>query len=395
MTDKKPEAIIAGGGIGGLCAALCFRRRGYRVQVFEQVEQFGEVGAGIQLSPNAMQVLSWLGLEAELEAVACEPEQGSLRHHRSGRVMWRQPLIGVCQQRYGAKYLHIHRGDLIEVLQRAVQNAGVDLQLGRSVTGYWQDGERVQVLCGDDGYSADLLIGADGIHSKVREQMFGAEQACFTGRVAWRGLVPAKRLPVELLPMHAHVWLGPGQHLVAYYLRGGEVLNFVAVQERDVWAEENWMQTGNLQEMRSAFANWDPVVQTILNECDQCHLWGLFDRDPLPRWHEGRVVLLGDACHPMLPFMAQGGAMAIEDGFVLAREVEVRSVSEALMNYEVQRQPRASLLQRLSRSNARLFHQRNWLTRSVRRAVLTVLDIGRVRAGPLDRVCSLDVTVGK
>lgn len=391
---RTAEIAIAGGGIGGLCAALCFARRGHRVSVLEQAGEVGEVGAGIQLSPNAMHVLCWLGLEQPLHEVACEPLMVSLRHHRSGRAMLQQPLNPMCRQRYGASYLHIHRADLIRVLHDAARDAGVSLYMSRQVIGYRQDGERVLVRCADGNeHEADLLVGADGIHSAVRAQMLGEENPRYTGQVAWRGTVPAAALAGINLPMHAHMWLGPGRHFVAYYLRRGELLNFVAIEERPgVWTEESWNIRGDMDDVRRAFADWDPAIEQILRAGEHCHLWGLFDRDPLPRCSDGSAVLLGDACHPMLPFMAQGGAMAVEDGFVLAQLVSNRKrTGDALREYEALRKPRTSLVQGLSRRNARLFHQRSPLLRLLRRVAFFYAGM-RPQVDRLARLYRVNVT---
>ncbi len=349
---------VVGAGIGGLTVALSFRQRGFSVCVFEQAPEPGEVGAGIQVSPNGMHVLTQLGVAAALEKVACEPPIGSLRHHRTGKPYFSTPMRDY-QRRYGAKYLHIHRADLIDALYRTARSAGVEFHFAATASCYTQDAAKIVLLLrGGASHEADLLVGADGIHSTVRTHMIGMEQARFTGQVAWRGLVPADRLPPGTVPFAASAWLGPGRHFVSYYVRGGTLINFVAVETRAQWANESWHERGDMEEVRAAFAGWDTVVEELLQAGDTCHLWGLFDRDPLPVWHDGRAVLVGDACHPMLPFMAQGGAMSMEDGYVLAAVVDQpgRNLEAALVDYERRRQPRTSRLQKISRRNARMFH---------------------------------------
>ena len=230
----------------------------------------------------------------------------------------------------------------LEVVARLRDGVTVTLASGRVVAG-------------------DVLVGADGIHSVVRAQMLGKEQPRFTGQVAWRGTVPADRLPPGLVPATAGVWVGPGRHFVHYYLRGGRLVNFVAVEERKAWQTESWTEPGDVNELRAAFAGWHDVVTGILARVEHTFLWGLFGRDRLPCWTEGRVTLLGDACHPMLPFMAQGASMAIEDAHVLAHCLAAgRAVPEqALVRYQAVRIERATRVQQQAVANARLFHVRN------------------------------------
>ena len=371
------KILIAGGGIGGLTAALNFARRGAEVHLFEKASSLTgltETGAGIQLSPNAMYVLSSLGLDTALERVAVEPRAASLRHYRTGKPYVSLPLKNVYEKRYGAKYLHIHRADLIAVLCAAAERAGVRIHLGQAASSYEQTANEVVLKTkSGDRHQGDLLIGADGIGSTIRALMFPNkehEKPRFTGQVAWRGLVDARAIPAGTIPFEANVWVGSGQHFVAYYLHGGEprgselrsskLINFVAVEERADWAAESWSVRGKMEEVRAAFADSDEAIQTLLSACDECFLWGLFDHAPLARWRCGRVVLMGDACHAMLPFMAQGGAMAIEDGYVLAKHVMGGGgdggLASALAAYEAARKPRTTMLQKISRSNARLYH---------------------------------------
>ncbi len=361
------KILVSGAGIGGLTAALACAQRGEQVCVFEQADTRSEAGAGIQLSPNAMQVLDALGLATAVVARGFEPEAAAMRHHRTGRPYFHTPMGDTYKARYGAPYMHIHRADLIDVLHQGVRQAGVELHLGTPVIGYRQDATQIELqMSNGASTSGDVAIGADGIHSSIRTTMLGAEQPRFTGQVAWRGLVPADRLPPDVIAPDANVWVGPGRHFVAYYLRGGELINFVAVEERDQWADEakeSWQVKGRMRDVRAAFDGWDPAIGTLLAACEACFLWGLFDRAPLPRWTDGRAALLGDACHPMLPFMAQGGAMAIEDSFVLARELATDApIVQALRIYENLRKPRASQMQMISRVNAKMFHADGVLT---------------------------------
>ncbi|NLQ17658.1 NAD(P)-binding protein [Marinomonas sp. M1K-6] len=352
------RVVIAGAGIGGLCTALALAKQGIQVVVCEQAPSLGEVGAGLQMSPNALKVLRQLGLEADLSHFAFVPQHAAIRDYKSGEYYLKSPLGTLAEARYGAPYWHLHRADLHRVLADSCKRAGVELILKAAVTGYREDPERNQVfLCLDDGreFGADLLIGADGIRSKVREQMLGQEQPRFMGQVAWRGVIPVSDLTVAVKP-DACVWAGPGRHFVSYYLRGGDYVNFVAVEERSDWQSESWREEGDVEELKRAFAGWHPEVSDLLNAASSAFLWALNGRDALPTWHQGRAVLLGDACHPMLPFMAQGAAMAIEDAYVLAQCLSRYPLAEALTNYERVRKPRATQIQQLSKGNAGLYH---------------------------------------
>ena len=205
-----------------------------------------------------------------------------------------------------------------------------------------------------------MVLGADGVRSQVRAALFGAAEPRFTGQIAWRGTVPATALPKGAVRPTATVWVGPGRHLVTYYLRRGDLVNFVAVEERNAWTEESWSAKGDLDAMRAAFAGWTREATCVLEAAEECLLWGLFDHPPLPAWRKGRAALLGDSCHPMLPFMAQGAVQAFEDGAALARLLsdENLAVETALAAYEAARRPRATRVQKVARANARLFHAR-------------------------------------
>ncbi|MEM8617841.1 MAG: FAD-dependent monooxygenase, partial [Pseudomonadota bacterium] len=360
------KVIIAGGGIGGLTAALCFHHQGWSVEVYEAAPELSEVGAGIQLSPNAMKVFEALGLAAALDAVAFRPEGIALRMGESGLRLIEAPLGEATLKRWGSPYLHIHRADLIAVLQTALQQrAPGAVNLGKRIETYAQDEHRVTAtLCDGEAMSGDILVGADGIHSAIRTQMLGPDKPVFTGNVAWRTVVPVERLGEDAPEPIACAWMGRGKHAVTYRLRGGRLANLVAVVERDDWTEEGWSVPGNKDDALSAFAGWHPSVTRLIEESDSLFQWALFDRAPLPRWVEGRIALLGDAAHPMLPFMAQGAAMAIEDAWVVAAETATSSktqghrVTNALKAYQEIRYARASKVQAGSRANAGTFHRR-------------------------------------
>jgi salicylate hydroxylase len=381
----RARAIVVGGGIGGLCAALALAREGFGVTVLEQSAAFGDVGAGIQLSPNATRVLHHLGLEAPLRAVAFLPEGTEMRGWRRGHVIATAPLGEAVRSRYGHPYYHVHRADLLGVLaQAAGADPAIRLLTGTRVESVVTDDERARVQAGGQTHEAELLVGADGIHSRVREQLFGAQAPRFTGNVAWRGLIPADRLPPGLVRPMATAWWGPQRHFVHYYVRRGELVNCVCVVEKEGWELESWTERGDLAELRRDFAGWHRDVQALIDAMDPqaCFRWALFDRAPMPRWSRGVATLLGDACHPTLPFMAQGAAMAIEDAAVLARfagqGLAEGALARALLDYETVRRPRVSGIQAGSRRNATVFHLsgiRAWLRdRAVAKARGAVMD---------------------
>ena len=395
--DPSNTVLVAGGGIGGLTAALCFATRGFAVHVFEQAATFGEVGAGIQLSPNCTRVLHGLGLESALRRVAFLPEGTQMRDWKTGRMITTNPLGRDTERTYGFPYYHVHRVDLMNVLvehARAQPNVrlhtharcdgvsqtgeGVELQVERAQGS--RSGDRSHTL-GAERVRGAFLIGADGIHSAIRAQLFGVEAPRFTGNVAWRALVPVERLPKELVHPVASVWMGPGKHFVHYYVRSGTLVNCVCVIEKDGWEIESWTQRGDHGELARDFSGWHPTVRALIDnmDVDACYKWALFDRQPMPRWGDARVTLLGDACHPTLPFMAQGAAMAIEDAAVLAGCIgSADDPAEALVRYESLRRTRTARIQLGSRANAKLFHLRppySWMrNRALGRARRNVTD---------------------
>lgn len=365
------KIVIAGAGIGGLCAALALANRGFEVAVYEKSTQLGETGAGIQLSPNAMHVLQALGIADEVKAKAFSPISAVMRHFKTGNSYFTVPLGDNATKKYGADYLHIHRADLHTVLNNSCQNTNVSIHLGQAVQSYSQTPESLTIQF-DNGVTleADLLIGADGIKSKVQACMLGHTPAEFTGQVAWRGVVKANNLPEGLIKPNANLWVGPGKHVVSYYLRGGDLVNFVAVQERNDWQKESWNEPGDINELREAFAGWHPEVTELLAATGSCFLWALFDRPPLKQWTDKNVALLGDACHPMLPFLAQGAAMAIEDSYALAHCLaSSTNTQSALKTYQSLRLPRSHDIQLNARKNAALYH----MSTPIEQAKLAVL----------------------
>ncbi len=348
---------IVGGGIGGLTAALSLLRHGFDVHVYEQASMLGEVGAGVQVSPNASRVLHGLGLSGELAQTGVKPLAFHQRRWDDGRTLLRSPLGERLEATFGFPHYQMHRADLLTALAGAVPAERV--HLGHRLTGLTDHGDRVEARF-DNGASAgvDVLVGADGIKSTVRRVLFGPEHPRFTGCVAYRGLVPAQRLKTLDLEVTVQVWMGPGRHFVHYLVSAGRLVNFVAVIEQDTWTRESWTDRGDIAAALEAFEGWHPQVRTILGSVDETFIWALFDRAPLRRWSAGRVTLLGDACHAMLPFFAQGAAQAIEDGATLAacHAAAGSDLAAALRRYETVRIPRAIRLQAISTSNKTRFH---------------------------------------
>ena len=361
---KAGKALVAGGGIGGLTAALCLARAGFRAAVFERSAAFEELGAGIQISPNGARVLHHLGLAAALDACSFLPLGSEIRSWRSGKVVGASPLGDAVRTAYGYPYYHIHRGDLLRVLAEAAERDGrIELHTGCTVRSFEQDGDIVRMaVVGDAGEASHhgmMLVGADGIHSRVRASLFGPEAPTFTGNVAWRTLVPTEQLPEGLIRPVAALWWGPGRHFVHYYVRSGALVNCVCVVEKAGWEVESWTERGSYEELKADFAGWHPDIQTLIDHMDRRSLykWALYDRPPAASWGRGVATLLGDACHPMLPFMAQGAAAAIEDAAVLASCLAAgEHTATSLRRYEYLRRRRTARIQGHARRNAKLFH---------------------------------------
>ncbi|WOF72809.1 FAD-dependent monooxygenase [Parvibaculaceae bacterium PLY_AMNH_Bact1] len=360
--SEPTDILIAGAGIGGLTAGLACAQQGMKVAVIERASELGEVGAGLQIAANGTHVLEQLGLGRELENIGFRPEAATLRLGQLGRTIFSNPLGAVARERYGAWYYHVHRADLHRILAEAADaDPNINLQLGKAVAGFVENAGSVSAALSDGtSVNAAALIGADGIHSSVREGLFGKDAPRFTGNVAWRLLVPTESLPSDLIPPHATVWTGPKGHAVTYYVRGGELVNFVGVIEREDWQVEGWLESGDISELKQDFAPWCSTIHQLIDAADAttCFKWALFDRDPLPSWSKGRVTLLGDACHPMLPFMAQGACMAIEDAWVLAAELrKTNDPAQAFLTYEELRKKRTARVQMAARANAKRFHK--------------------------------------
>ncbi len=355
MTGRKRVALI-GAGIGGLTAARALALRGFEVRVFEQSDELKEVGAGIQVAPNSAKVLRALGLEPQLKAAGYQPRSVVVRDWDDGRELRRTPMDHA-QAKYGAGYYLMHRADLLRMLAQPVP--GVTIELGARVEALSSTEKQASVtLSGGRKIEFDLVVGCDGIHSLARKTLHGAQSPRFTGNMCWRALTPAGVFPRGLVAPDMTIWMGPLGHIVVYYIRGGQFVNMVASRETKTWVEESWSVESSAQEMSAAFPNVGGDMRMLIDRAQNCFKWGLFDRDPLPWWSRGRITLLGDAAHPMLPFLAQGAAMAIEDAFVLAREAGASpdDLAAALQRYETIRRPRATDVQLAARAQAGIFH---------------------------------------
>lgn len=356
------KVLVAGAGLGGLAAAACLLQRGHHVRLFEQSPELGEVGAGIQLSANAVKVLDSLGLRPELEAAAVKPLAYEFRRFDTGEMLHRVPLNegGTHERVHGTPYFHVHRSDLHRILaERVMALDGDCIRLGARTTGFIEaEGSVCLQLADGENIFGDVLIGADGIKSVIRTGIIGAAQPVYTGQAAWRATVPAGKLPPDIMRQVVTVWCGPQNHAVVYCVRGGTLLNFVGCHERE-WEEESWTARRPWEELQQDYEGWHPEVQTIIAamDRDQCFRWALNSRKPQERWSSDRATLLGDAIHPTLPYMAQGAVMAIEDAAVLGRCLDGgESVAAALRRYERNRAPRTARIVRESAEHGDLFH---------------------------------------
>ncbi|WP_295528166.1 FAD-dependent monooxygenase [uncultured Pseudacidovorax sp.] len=355
--DSGLRVAVIGAGIGGLTLAALLVARGIRVVVFEQARALGEVGAGLQVSPNGVKVLRTLGLAEDLARVGVRPLHLTLRDWKTGIAVSRTGIADDFDQAYGAPYYHVHRADLLGLLQRAA--AGAEIRTGCAVTAVepGEGGAWIETSAGREHF--DVVVGADGIHSVVRRALHGPSQARFTGNVAFRALVPADDELRRRVARDSTLWMGPGGHVVHYFVRDAQLLNIVAVYETDRWTDESWTQPATVSELSACFTNWNRSLTDLLARATQCNRWALFDRDPLTGWGRGRVTLLGDAAHPMLPFLAQGAVMAIEDAYVLAQAMASQEVplEDALRGYESSRGRRTARLQLAARAQGASMHR--------------------------------------
>jgi salicylate hydroxylase len=356
--------LIAGAGIGGLTAALAIARQGLPVTVFDQAERLEEAGAGIQLSPNATRLLIALGLAEHIKPAVVVPEAVRLRAGGSGRDIAIMPLGAEAVRRHGAPYWVVHRADMQGALVAAVESeASITLKLGTKIDGFISGPQGVTAKVshreGIGEHRGRALIGADGLWSRLREALGVGTGARFADRTAWRALAPSDALPPSLRDPNVNLWIGPGGHLVHYPVRAGATVNIVAVTS-DVWQSTQWSTGADRDDVLARFPPrlWASEARELLAAPQRWQKWALYDRAPSADWGRGPVTLLGDAAHPMLPFLAQGAAMAIEDAFVLAAALAALAddPARALRDYERQRHPRTARVQRAARRNDFVYH---------------------------------------
>ena len=351
------RVAVAGAGIAGLAFALALRRAGIDCHLYEQAERLAEVGAGVQVTPNATRLLHRLGLEDRLRAVAVAPRAIEMRRWDDGGLLQRTELGGPCRRRFGAPYYTVHRADLHDALLSLVPADRVHLG-ARLVSVTQSAGEAWLHLSDGTTVAADLVVGADGIRSVARERI-AADRPRYSGQTIYRGLVPADRVPFLAADPRVRLWLGPDQHCVCYPVSSGRQVSFGATVSSSHWREESWSAPGDPAELAAAYAAWHPDVTRLITAAETVGRWALHDRDSLGRLSAGRVADIGDAAQPMLPFQAQGANQAIEDAVVLAAclaDAGPDGLGAALLRYERIRLPRTTRIQQQSRANATTFH---------------------------------------
>jgi salicylate hydroxylase len=345
---------VIGAGIGGLSAACALRQRGFEVDIYERAPELGEVGAGLQLGPNAVKVLRGLGIEDAVRAVAFEPVNIVSVAWDDAHLRFREPLKAVAAPTFGAPYLSVHRADLHRLLCTRVRAESV--RLAAHCTGVAMRGNSaVARFAGGSEIEADVIVGADGLNSVVRESLFGVQPARYTQQMAWRCIVPIDCVPTRIGPNHSveigrdeYVgWIGPEGHVICYPIRRGELYNIFAGHVSEEWVDEGWVVPSSVEELLAGYRGWNAALLEMLGNVQQVFKWGIRDRDPLPHWTRGGITLLGDAAHPMMPTLAQGAAIALEDGVALARNLarHADDPARALAAYEAERLPRARAVQ--------------------------------------------------
>jgi salicylate hydroxylase len=350
---RAVRVVVIGAGIGGLAAGCALRQHGCEVEIYERAEALGEVGAGLQLGPNAVKVLRALGIEDKLRPLACAPRNMISLAWDTAAERFREPFSAVIEAQFGAPYLAVHRADLHSLLRERLPERCI--HAGRTcIEAAPARGGAVARFADGTQVEADVVVGADGIRSLVREKLFGEQPARFTQQTAWRCLVPIECVPTQVGPSRAvrigrddYVgWLGPTGHVICYPIRGGALYNIFAGRVSEDWAEESWTVPSTVEALLEGYRGWNDALLGMLGKVERCFRWGIYDRDPLPRWSRGTVTLLGDAAHPMMPTLAQGAAMTLEDAYALARSLaQYDDVPTALSAYEAERRPRAGKVQ--------------------------------------------------
>lgn len=355
---SKGRILIAGGGIGGLASAIALLQRGFQVEVFEQSEQLREFGAGIQISPNGNRVLDALGVLSSLQALSCNAASKEIRLWNTGQTWKLFDLGGESIRKFGYPYLTVFRPDLLRALADEVRRRAPDcIHVGAKVQGYQETEQGIALTLADGRtFYGDALIGADGVHSRVRQALFGADEVLFSGMVAWRALIPMEALPDRFNRSVAINWIGPGGHVVHYPVQGARMMNFVGTLEGAQWSGPPYNALATHDECAMAFCGWHEDVQEMIAHAPSVTKWALCGRRYLDTWTKGRVTLMGDACHPTLPFLAQGAVHTLEDALVLARCLDKHEIPDALVRYDEMRRPRAHKMMRGAADNTSRFH---------------------------------------
>lgn len=378
------DVLIVGAGIAGLTAAGLLLRSGHKVRIFEQSKTLGEVGAGIQISANAGHVLDALDLRAPLLAISFTPEGWLSRGYLSGDIVNEFAIGEDHERRHGFPYCMMHRADLHALLVEAVRKIDRKaIRLGASATGYSESANGVSLHLADgEIVQGDLLIGADGVKSVIRCQIVGPDQPVYSGLAAWRGLIPADRLPKDIMGPINTTFVGPGRHMVLYWLGRQKLMNFVAPVETEMEVRESWTVRAPWSDLKADFEGWHPVVQTIIDAADRdaCYRWALNIRKPVRNWRSERAVVIGDAAHPTLPFLAQGAALAIEDAGVLSRALASRdAVPDMLERFQNARFDRTARVVDGAARLAQMNHQAS--EKALRAAMRKGADVARERDG--------------
>jgi salicylate hydroxylase len=356
---RAMRVVIIGAGIGGLGAGCALHRRGIEVAIYERATRLEEVGAGLQVGPNAVKVYQALGLEDELRRNAFEPVNMVSLRWDDASLRFREPLQAVATTKYGAPYMTAHRADLHRILREALPAGSI--HLGADCVGaFSSDGAAHARFSNGSEAEADVIIAADGIRSAIRAQLFGADSPRFTEQICWRAMVPMDCVPARVGPDLSVTlargeyfgWLGPNGHVICYPIGDGRMLNIFAGHVSESWVEESWSVPSSRDELIEAHRGWNEALLGIFRNIDRCFKWGIYDRDPIAEWTRGRVTLLGDAAHPTMPTLAQGANMAIEDGYVLARNLARHEgdIDAGLRGYVAERLPRTSRVQLQSRA---------------------------------------------
>lgn len=359
---SRCKIAVVGGGLAGLAAAQALKTFGMQAEVFEAAPTVGEIGAAINVSPQGVKALRAIGVGDQVDAVADALPGIYTRNMQTGEFLEMNDRREIAA-RYGAPYYTFHRADLLDAVASGLDPATI--HLGHRLTGLEERADRV-VLAFANGaeVEAEMLIGADGVRSVVREALYGEDNPTYTGQMVWRARLKGSDVPPEVLEPTGQIqWIGPGRHILAYYIRGKELVNIVSQEDTDKWVEEGWSISGDPDEMRASFAGAEPRLATLLGLVTECSKWGLFTRPLTENWGRGRIQLVGDAAHAMLPNVGQGACQGFEDAYVLARWLERCSDPvEAFAEFRRVRIPRVHAVQRLALARARFKHMSNSAT---------------------------------